>query len=145
MVIQPRALAGVVKSRNDHVRITRHWRLTSLHSWLTLQLRFLVFHGPCDLILKGCRGIKFDTPDENSPLVISQSATIGFSANLDYKNARCETFIAYYRGIKDLFMDKFGGQRGCFAYEEFPDKRSGQFFGRGIEGLLDASLKVFGI
>ena len=46
MVIQPRSLAGIVKPQGVPVNITRHWRLGSLHAWLTLQLRYLVFHGP---------------------------------------------------------------------------------------------------
>ncbi|MCK7502947.1 MAG: hypothetical protein MZV70_01815 [Desulfobacterales bacterium] len=28
------------------MQITRHWRLGSLSAWLTLQLRYIVFHGP---------------------------------------------------------------------------------------------------
>jgi hypothetical protein len=40
MVIQPRSLAGLIKQRDAPVKITRHWRLGSLHAWLTLQLRY---------------------------------------------------------------------------------------------------------
>ena len=146
MVVQPRSLAGVVKRLDSPVRITRHWRVSSLHAWLTLQLRFLVFHGPCDLILKGCRGVRAEAPDAERPRMINQSSTIGFSANLEYQNTRCETFISYLRGKEDLFNDLFGGEQGLFVYEEMPaGGRKTGLTGRGLEGLVDASLKVFGI
>jgi hypothetical protein len=48
MVVQPRSMVGIVKSSAKPVVISRHWRLRSLHAWLTLQLRYLVFHGPAD-------------------------------------------------------------------------------------------------
>ena len=48
----------MLKPAGAPANITRHWRLASLHAWLTLQLRYLVFHGPCQLLLKGCRGVR---------------------------------------------------------------------------------------
>ena len=146
MVIHPRALAGIVKPAGSSVSITRHWRLLSLHAWLTLQFRYLVFHGPCKVILKGCRGVRTEEPQTNQARLINQAATIGFSANLDYRTTRCETFVSYLRGQEDLFNDLFGGGPGRFVYEEVPagDRRTG-LAGRGMEGFLDAVLKAFGI
>lgn len=146
MIIQPRSLAGVVKPAGAPVAITRHWRLSSLHAWLTLQFRYLVFHGPGKVVLKGCRGVRTEEPQANQPRLINQAATIGFSANLDYRTTRCETFISYLRGQENLFNDLFGGGPGRFVYEEIPavGRRTGAT-GRGLEGLLDAVLKAFGI
>jgi len=146
MVVQPRSLAGVVKHKGQPVRITRHWRLASLHAWLTLQLRYLAFHGPCTLILKGCRGVRAERADAGQPRLINQAATLGFSANLDYRNTRCETFVSYLRGKEALFNDLFAGGPGVFVYEETParTRRTG-ITGRGLEGALDALLKAFGI
>ena len=146
MVVQPRSLAGVVKPVGVPVAITRHWRLGSVHAWLTLQLRYLVFHGPCRLVLKGCRGVRAEQPEPGRPRLINQSATLGFSANLDYRNTRCETFVSYLRGKEDLFNDLFAGGPGWFVYEEMPaaGRRTG-FAGRGLEGVADAALKAFGI
>lgn len=146
MVVQPRSLAGVIKKAGDPVKIKRCWRITSLHAWLTLQLRFLVFQGPCELILKGCRGVRVEAPDPDQPRMINQASTIGFSANLEYRNSRCETFISYLRGKEDLFNDLFGGGPGVFVYEEMPaGGRKAGLTGRGLEGVADAALKVFGI
>jgi len=146
MVVHPRSLAGVVKPAGGAARITRHWRLGSLHAWLTLQLRYLVFHGPTKLLLKGCRGVRAEAPQPDQPRLINQAATLGFSANLDYRTIRCETFVPYLRGHEDLFNDLFAGGPGWFVYEEMParERRAG-VTGRGLEGLTDAFLKAFGI
>jgi len=146
MVVQPRSLAGVVKPVGVPVQISSCWRFFSLHAWLTVQLRYLVFHGPCILIIKGCRGIRLEIPDSNEPRMIRQSATLGWSANLDYKTVRCETFIPYLQGKEGLFSDMFFGETGKFAYEEIPNagRRKGAL-SRGLEGLFDAFLKAFGI
>lgn len=146
MVMQPRALAGVVKPLGMPVQISSEWRLGSLHGWLTFQLRYLVFHGPCTLILKGCRGVKAESPSPETPRLINQSATLGFSTHLDYSNTRSETFVSYFTGKEDLFNDQFAGQNGLFVYEEMPDPTSKSgLTGRSFEGLVDGLLKVFGI
>lgn len=143
-VCQPRSLAGVIQDRRHPVRITRHWRIGSLQAWLTLQLRFLVFHGPGQLVLKGTRGIRIESAGNGR--LINQAATLGFSADLGYANMRCETFVSYWTGKEDLFNDLFTGGPGVYVYEEMPDlKRASGLTGRGLEGFGDALLKIFGI
>jgi len=146
MVLYPRSLAAVVKRREEEIHIQSRWRLKSLHSWLTLQFRYLVFHGPCKVVVKGCRGVCVEKPVSGKPRLISQSATIGFSGNLEYSNTRSEVFISYLLGKDDLFNDLFGGDEGVFVYEEMPDiQRKTGLTGRGLEGITDAFLKAFGI
>ena len=143
-VCQPRSLAGVIQNSKQPIRISSQWRLNSLHGWLTLQLRFLIFHGPGKLILKGCRGIRIESA--GSGRLINQAATIGFSASIDYANTRCETFISYWTGKEDLFNDLFTGRAGVYVYEEMPElNRSTGITGRGLEGISDALLKIFGV
>lgn len=142
-VCQPRSLAGVIQDPRKPMRITRHWRLGSLQSWLTLQLRFLVFHGPGQLVMKGCRGIRIESA--RTGRLINQAATLGFSANLDYANTRCETFVSYWSGKEDLFNDLFTGNDGVYVYEEMPDFKRTAGVGRHLEGFTDAILKVFGV
>lgn len=146
MVIQPRALAGVVKPVSGPIRISSEWRLASLHSWLTMQLRYLVFHGPCQLIIKGCRGVKAEPLAGAPSRLLDQSATLGFSAHLDYSNSRYETFMPYLQGKKDLFKDQFAGSNGVFLCEEMPDGgASSTKGGKGLEGFLEGILKIFGL
>ena len=142
-VCQPRSLVGVIQDKGNPLQITQHWRLGSLHSWLTLQLRFLAFHGPGQLIMKGCRGIRIESAGNGR--LINQAATLGFSANIGYANVRCETFVSYWSGKEDLFNDSFIGGSGVYVYEESPELRRATGVGRHLEGFTDAMLKVIGV
>jgi hypothetical protein len=144
LAFQPSNLVGLVQLRGQPVMITRHWRLGSLTAWLTFQLRYLVFHGPATLLVKGCRGIRIE--QAGSGRSIDQSATIGFCAHLAHAVTRCETFPPYLFGNHSLFDDKFSGGPGFYVYEEVPDLgRKSRIAGRGVEGVMDSLLKVFGI
>jgi hypothetical protein len=144
MVFQPHGLVGVVYPSATPLKIDRRWRLFSAHAWLTLQLRYLVFRGPVTLIVKGTRGVRIEPAGRGR--IISQFATLGFSAHLHYATLRSETFWPYYQGQAPLLQDKFEGADGYYIYDETPrfGKRGG-FFSRGLEGLTDAVMKVFGI
>lgn len=144
LCLRPSHLVGIIHQSGHPIKISRHWRLTNLQAWLTLQVRYVVFHGSLRLVVKGCRGVVVrDATDEGS---ISQQLTMGFSANLDYGTRRTETFFAYLFGKKELLRDHFSGSRGIYLFEEIshPSKRSG-VSGKGFEGLADAAMKVFGI
>jgi len=144
VVLRPRSLVAVAGRRTEPLRITTHWRLRSLHAWLTLQLRYVVFHGPARLVVKGCRGVRVEKAGAGRR--INQAATMGFSANLAYSTTRCDTFAAYLMGEQELFNDSFAGVGGFCIYEEMPHPgaRAG-VTGRGLEGLTDSMLKAFGL
>ena len=143
LVLQPSSLVGFIQTRGDQLKITRHWRFGSLGAWLTLQFRYIVFHGPARLIVKGCRGVRVEPAIGGR--TVNQAATLGFSANLAYSVARNETFWSYFFGERELFNDSWQGM-GCCVHSETPhsDDRSG-LFGRGIQGIVDTILKTFGI
>lgn len=144
LAFQPSNLVGLVQLRGQPVMITRHWRLGSLTAWLTFQLRYLVFHGPATLLVKGCRGIRVE--QAGSGRSIDQSATIGFCAHLAHAVTRCETFPPYLFGNHSLFDDRFSGGPGFYVYEEVSDLgRKTRIGGRGVEGIMDSLLKIFGI
>lgn len=144
LVLQPRCLIGVVKQRSQRIRVTRHWRLGHLVSWLTLQLRYIVFHGPVTLVVRGCRGVRVEAVDAGR--MINRAATLGFSANVAYSSHRCETFGSYLLGQQALFCDRFSSGAGAYIYEETPrlNAKTG-ITGRGIEGVLDSLFKVVGL
>lgn len=144
MVFQPRGMAGVLYKTATPLKITRHWRLGSMHAWLTLQLRYLVFHGPATLIVHGSRGVRIEPAGRGR--LISQSSTLGFSANVAYSTVRSETFYPFYQGKTALLQDRFEGDAGYYVYDETPrGGKNANFFERGLEGFSDAVLKVFGI
>jgi len=142
LVSHPRSLVGVIHKAGEQINITKHWRLFSLQAWLTLQLRFLIIHGPCNLIVNGCRGVRIGEAREAR--MIDQSATLGFSANLNYKNTRSETFIPYFMGKENLFNDLFHGDQGIYVYDEMPDLRR-KAGASGFDWFFDTVLKAFGL
>ncbi|MBX7458921.1 hypothetical protein K3152_11745 [Qipengyuania sp. 1NDH17] len=143
MVLQPRALAAVVQPQDQPLRIESQWRLFNLNAWLTQQLRFLVFHGPARLILKGGRGVRVERVDEGRRF--GQDQLAGFSADLAYSVARNETFLPYLFGREPLLRDKVEGGSGILVIEEAPYAGRRKGLRGGLEGAFDAVLKAFGI
>ena len=143
MVLQPRALAAVVQPQDRSLRIESQWRLFTLNAWLTQQLRFLVFHGPARLVLKGGRGVRIEAVDSGRRF--GQDQLTGFSAELAYSVMRNETFVPYLLGREPLLRDRVEGGAGILVIEEAP--RAGRRKGvrGGLEGAFDAVLKAFGI
>lgn len=142
--LRPSNLVGIVQMRNAPVRVTSHWRLGSLQAWLTFQLRYLVFHGPATLIIKGGRGVRIESASESR--AIEQTSTLGFSGHLNYSTTRSETFMAYFGGHKGLLRDRFSGRSGYFIYEEMadPTKKAG-LTGKAGGWVFDTAMKAFGI
>lgn len=144
LVLQPRALVGLVHPGGQGPSIRSHWRIGSLHAWLTLQLRYLAFEGPAILVVKGCRGVRIERAA--SGRMVSQAATLGFSANARYGTVRAEPFLPYLRGVQPLFNDRFEGDEAYYLYEEVPRNARARRGGRNpLEMLAEAGLKAFGI
>ncbi|MFC0250300.1 hypothetical protein [Massilia consociata] len=145
-VLQPRALVGVVVKAGQRPLIRSHWRLGTLHAWLTLQLRYLAFEGPATLVVKGCRGVRFELAGSGAGRTVSQEASLGFSVDTRYATVRAEPFIPYLLGRQPLLHDRFAGEQACFLYEEVPrNARPGRRRNNPLDVLLDAGLKAFGI
>jgi uncharacterized protein (AIM24 family) len=142
-VLHPRALVAVVKPSDLSLRITSHWRLFSLHAWLTLQLRYLMFHGPCRLVLKGGRGLRLEGAE--SGRIFGPDQLVGFSPDLAYTVARTETFWPYFMGRESLFKDRVDAGGGVVLIEEAPMGGGGRGPRKGLEGALDVALKAFGL
>lgn len=142
-VLQPRALAAVAQPIGRPLRITSHWRLLSLHAWLTLQLRYLVFHGPARLVLKGGRGVRVELAEAGR--MFGQDQLVGFSAELAYSVTRTETFWPYFFGREPLFNDRVEAGDGVLIVEEAPlASRDGAGRG-GLQGAFEAALKLVGL
>lgn len=143
-VLQPRALAAIAQPVGRPLRITSHWRLFTLNAWLTVQLRYLVFHGPARLVLKGGRGVRVERAEEGR--IFAQDQLVGFSADLAYAVTRTETFWPYFLGRESLLKDRVEKGEGLLVIEEAPlASLRGDGVRGGLEGALDAFLKVFGL
>jgi uncharacterized protein (AIM24 family) len=142
-VLQPRALAAVAQPVQRPLRITSHWRLGSLNAWLTLQLRYLVFHGPARLVLKGGRGVRVEPAERGR--IFGQDQLVGFSADLAYSVTRAETFWPYFLGREQLLKERVLAGDGVLIVEEAPLAGGSGKTRRGLEGLIDAGMKVVGM
>ncbi|KPF63922.1 hypothetical protein [Porphyrobacter sp. AAP60] len=141
-VLRPSALAGVVQSAGQPLRITSHWRIFSLPALLTWQWRYLAFHGPARLVVKGGRGVRIEPAARGR--IVGEGQLIGFSAGLAYAVIRSETFWPYFFGREVLLKDRLEAGDGVVLIEEAPlAGRSG--IRRGFEGMADAVLKLGGI
>jgi len=143
LALQPRCLIGIIQRLDAPVRISRHWRLGHLSSWLTMQLRYVVFHGPVKLIVRGNGGVRVG--NSKAGVSINQAATLGFSANLRYGVSRCEPFYAYSSGKKELFEDSFSMGPGYYVQEVSPVLVEGGPLRRPWEVAINAFLKAFGL
>ncbi|MFV0366004.1 MAG: hypothetical protein ACK5JS_05790 [Mangrovibacterium sp.] len=145
-VCQARAIVGVVRKRGEEVKIHSVWRF-GWHNWLMLHFRYLVFSGPCQLIVKGKHGIVVEQGGQGK--VTNPDLVLGFSANLNYSNARSESFWGYLFAWDNIFNDKFkqsdNEHLGYYICEEVPDTKKGDAVSRGLSGVLDTILKIFGI
>ncbi len=140
----PRHIVGVVQTRTRPLRVTVQWRLSSLHAWLTMRLRHVLFHGPVQLILEGSRGVKIEPA--TSSRAVNRDTVIGFNGNLAFHSVRSETFFAYLRGKQPLMHDRFSENAGEYVYQTRPGESSNAAGGRRDYGrLTDYVLKVFGI
>lgn len=150
LVLRPSYLAGVITAAGEHLRIDRHWRLFSIHAWVTLQFRYFEFHGPCRLIVCGKRGVRAEMmsrPLGEAALArrTNQDSTIGFTPNLSYHSARAETFWAYYRGRNPLFDDLFRGSAGAFLCQEITSRDHAYSARRFWNNFWGGLLKIFGL
>lgn len=142
-VLHPRALVAVAQPIDTPLRISSHWRLFSLNAWLTLQLRFLAFHGPAKLVIKGGRGIRVERAERGR--VLGQEQLVGFSSDLAYSVSRAETFWPYFLGHEPLLKDRVAAGTGLLIIEEAPLASCGGRQRAGLEGAFDAFLKAFGL
>lgn len=143
-VIHARALAAVVQPQGQPMAITSHWRLFSLNAWLTLQLRYLVFHGPAKLVMKGGRGVRVEPAGAGR--IFAQDQLVGFSADLAYAVTRTETFWPYFLGREQLLKDRVLGGEGMLIVEEAPMAgRKGRGAAGGLEGAFDAARTAVGL
>ena len=110
LVLRPRYLLGVIQECGKPVTISGHYRIFSSASWLTGQFRYIVFHGPGKLILKG--GHEVIVEPVQSGLESNRHMTIGYTANLEYSVIRRSDFLSFVLGSSYLGGERFSGQSG---------------------------------
>lgn len=143
VTLHSRAMVGLLKRRSETVLPYRIWSANRLLSWLTFRFRYVLFPGPCTLIVQGKGGVYVQGAGDGRS--VDGRLTLGFDKAVLHGIAPSLGFGAYRRGERGLFMDRFSGG-GSYIYQaqqSFPPK--GQFWARGVKGLWDVALSVLGI
>jgi hypothetical protein len=114
LVVRPSFLAGVILPPGQKLRFRRRWRLFRWQAWLTGQLRFIEFMGPCRLVIAGRPGLRAERlearEDGSTPTCrTALDKVIGFTPNLEYRLIRTARFWNYYRWNAMLFDATFTG------------------------------------
>ncbi len=149
LVLRPRFLAGVILPAGQRMEIRRHWRFLSAHAWLTLRFRYFEFRGPCRLVVWGKRGVRTEeihdlTRETRRARRTNQTATIGFTPQLEYHAVRAETFWSFFRGRNPLFDDLFTGT-GSFVCQEIAERGNEPGAKRFWSGFWNGILKILGL
>lgn len=140
-ILRPSALAAVIQPQGKPVQITPKWRF-GLPAWLTWQWRYLAFHGPSRLVVKGGRGVRIEPAERGR--IVGEGQILGFSTDLAYAVIRSETFWPYFFGREALLKDRVEEGAGVLLIEEAP-MAGRSVLRRGVAGVWDALLKVGGI
>jgi hypothetical protein len=130
LVVRPSFLAGVILPQGQKLQFKRRWQLFRWQAWLTGQLRFLEFIGPCRLIVAGRPGLRAErlTADDNgvpSTCRTAQDKIIGFTPNLEYRLIRTARFWSYYRWDSMLFDATFTGVGFVLIHTSLPGRKYG--------------------
>ncbi len=149
LVLRPRFLAGVILPPGQRMEIRRYWRIFSVHAWITLRFRYFEFRGPCRLVVWGKRGVRTEqlenvTRETRRARRTNQSATIGFTPQLQYHAVRAETFWSFFRGRNPLFDDLFTGT-GTFICQEIAERQKEHGAKRLWSGFWNGIMKIFGL
>jgi hypothetical protein len=129
LVVRPSFLAGVILPPGRKLGMRRRWQLFRWQSWLTGQLRYLEFTGPCRLVVAGRPGLRAErlaTAEEGlRPTCRTiQDKTIAFTPNLEYRLIRTARFWNYYRWNHPLFDAYFVGAGFVLTQAQVPGRKS---------------------
>ena len=114
LVVRPSSLAGVILPPGQRLGMHRRWHLFRWQAWVTGQLCFLEFAGPCRLVVTGRPGLRAERlivgAEGTQPEVrTSLDKAVGFSPSLQYRLIRTTRFWSYYRSETPLFDANFVG------------------------------------
>lgn len=130
IVVRPSFLAAVVLPPGQKLCVRRRWQLFRWQAWLTGQLCFLEFAGPCRLVVAGRPALRAErlTTQENgstSSCRTSVDKIIGFTPGLEYRLVRSPRFWNYYRWEAPLFDAHFSGVGFILIQNHLPGRTPG--------------------
>ncbi len=132
LVVRPSYLAAAVLPPGNKLRFRRRWQLLRWQSWLTGQLRFLEFVGPCRLVVAGRPALRIERLDARDETQASAcrapvDKVIGFTPGLEYRLIRTTRFWSYMRRLAMLFDAHFSGVGVVLIQTSLPGRTPGLF------------------
>ncbi|MFT3870128.1 MAG: hypothetical protein QM715_16900 [Nibricoccus sp.] len=130
LVVRPSFLAAVVLPPGQKLQVRWRWQLFRWQAWLTGQLCFMEFVGPCRLVVAGRPALRAErlmtqehgaTPNCRA----SVDKIIGFTPGLEYRLVRSPRFWNYYRWDAHLFDAHFSGVGFVLIQNHLPGKTPG--------------------
>lgn len=137
-IFHPRHLVAVI----GEVELFSSWRIWSVHSWMTGQLRYIGVRGTGRCVFEGFGDVVAQSVDQH-PSRIEQELVVGFDARLGYATARTETFLPYFLGRTPLVDDVFQGN-GAYLWQKNASRRHRTFGQRWFELFFGAVGKLLG-
>lgn len=130
LVVRPSFLAAVVLPPAQKLRVRRRWQLFRWQAWLTGQLCFLEFVGPCRLVVAGRPALRAErlVTQENGSIPSCRTSVdkiIGFTPGLEYRLVRSPRFWNYYRWDAHLFDAHFSGVGFVLLQNHLPGRPPG--------------------
>jgi hypothetical protein len=130
LVVRPSFLAAVILPPGQNLRVRRRWQLFRWQAWLTGQLRFVEFIGPCRLVVAGRPGLRAErlaARDDGTPSSCRAAVDkiIGFTPALEYRLIRSPRFWGYYRWDARLFDAHFSGVGFVLVQNHLPGRPPG--------------------
>lgn len=149
IVLRPSFILGVILPFAARLKIRRRWVLHRWISWITGQIRYYEFVGPCRVILSGAKGVRAELIEPREGGAASGRRTqsellVGFSPALHLQPTRTETFWAYLRGRRALFDCVFSGS-GVFLVQGKKPPSTGVLRERWASRWWDAALRLVGM
>lgn len=125
----------------EGIRIRSCWRIANLHSWLSGQVRYLIFSGPGTLYVCGAGGIEASKVEHDKKL--ASDCLIGFDPCLSYSAAPANGFVPYFLGKVPLLQSQFHGSGNVIRLFT-SDKQSDSVLKRATGSVLSALGNFFG-
>ena len=145
LVVRPSFLAAVILPPGRKLVVRRRWQFFRWQSWLTGQLGFIEFHGPCRMVVAGRPGLRAERlirSDEGAAPVsrTSPNKTIAFTPSLEYRVVRTPRFWNYYRWNQPLFDTCFAGVGLVLTQTTVPGRKTAFW-----SATRNRARKVFGL
>ena len=138
IALNPSCIVALTES----VNVKTKWNFGNIHSWISGQLRHILFYGTGTIYIYGYGGIRPVIPLESCRF--SKGLVLGFEQQLEFSTVRTETFVPFYRNQTALFDSCFNGDKHVIT--QLACRRPNGETAKGpLEMIVEAIKTFFGL